>query len=624
MCGIAGYIGPGQRETGLGAVGAMLATLHQRGPDSEGIESWPDATLGHRRLAIIDLSPGGHQPMLSDDGQIGLVFNGCIYNFVDLRRELERNGHAFRSRCDTEVILRGYEQWGIDQLTRRLRGMFAFAVWDNRTRTLALVRDRLGVKPLVYAVENGRIAFSSTVTALRAAGLAGTIDPQAILEFLEFGHVTEARTVFQEAKKVAPATILEWRDGRLEERSYWTLPEPDDASGITFDEAVERTEQLLLDAVRLRLQADVPIGALLSAGIDSSLVCWALARLNANVCTFTVSTPGDEVDEAPEAAETARRLGVPHQVVTLSDDGSGLLDELTEAYGEPLGCSSALAMLRVSRAVRPFATVLLTGDGGDDVFLGYRAHTHFLTAQRLAAALPSAAGWLWRGLRPITGALPGLTRGKHLLDYATGGLGAVTRVHDGLPYFARFGMFGPQLTGRTVPQRHIELSMDSARRLVLDVVQYDLKTQFPGEFMTKVDGATMRYSLEARSPFLDQAVWEFAAKLPVQLRLRKNTRKAVLREIVRRNIGEDVASRKKQGFTIPVERWLATRWKTALQEIAGHSLLEDAGWLRRGALDAPIAEGIRNGWAPVQLWRLLVLERWLQHNAKAQLRPAPV
>jgi len=618
MCGIAGFIGAGQRERGVSAVGAMLSTLHRRGPDSEGIETWPDAALGHRRLAIIDLSPAGHQPMLSDDGQIGLVFNGCIYNFLDLRRELENHGHAFRSHCDTEVILRGYEQWGIDRLTRRLRGMFAFAVWDNRTRTLALVRDRLGVKPLVYAAGNGRIAFASTVTALRAAGLAGTIDPQAILEFLEFGHVTEARTIFQEARKVAPATIVEWRAGRLEERSYWNLPEPGSSARITFNEAVERTEQLLLDAVRLRLQADVPVGALLSAGVDSSLVCWALAQLNADVRTFTVSTPGDQSDEAPAAAETARRLGVSHQVVTLADDGPGALDELTEAYGEPFGCSSALAMLRVSRAVRPFATVLLTGDGGDDVFLGYRAHPHLLTAQLLAGALPSVASRAWRGLRPFAGALPGFKRGKHLLDYATGGLGAVTRVHDGLPYYARRGMLGPQLSERELPQRNIEFSRDSARRLLLDVLQYDLKTQFAGEFMTKVDGATMHHSLEARSPFLDQVLWEFAAHLPVHLRLRRGIRKAVLREIARRRIGEEVASRKKQGFTIPVERWLAMRWKNALEEIAGPSLLEEAGWMRRGTLNAPIAEGIRNRRVPVQLWYLLVLERWLQRNAKAQ------
>ena len=464
MCGIAGLVGAERPEAASQTVAAMTATLRRRGPDSEGIECWPGAVLGHRRLSILDLSALGHQPMLSEDRQIGLVFNGCIYNFLDLRKELEDQGHVFRSHCDTEVLLRGYQRWGIDDLARRLRGMYAFGVWDNRTQTLALVRDRLGVKPLVYAADDRRIAFASTVTALRAAGAAKEIDPLAVLEFLEFGHVTEARTIFREAKKVAPATILEWKAGAIKERSYWRLPEQDSRSRISFPEAVEETERLLLEAVRLRLQADVPIGALLSGGIDSSLVCWALAKLNANVNTYTVSTPGDEADEGPAAAATAQRLGVPHQTVTLAEDGGDLLEELTDAYGEPFGCSSALAMLRVSRAVKPLATVLLTGDGGDDVFLGYRVHPHLLAAQRLAGILPAFTGPLWSAVRPLAGA-SSLRRAKHLLDYATGGLGAVTRAHDGLPYYAERKMLGPKLVGRELPQHHIACSAQSARRV---------------------------------------------------------------------------------------------------------------------------------------------------------------
>ena len=414
---------------------------------------------------------------------------------------------------------------------------------------------------------------------------------------------------------------MEWKAGRLEERCYWKLPEANGSSRIGFPEAVEETERLLLEAVRLRLQADVPVGALLSGGIDSSLVCWALSKLNANIRTFTVSTPGDAADEAPAAVETARRLGTPHEVVTLAAGGSELLDELTEAYGEPLGCPSALAMLRVSRSVQPLATVLLTGDGGDDVFLGYPFHRHFWAAQRLAGALPNVASRVWRGLRPMADALPVLRRGKHLLDYATGGLGAVTRVHDGLPYYWNRDMLGERLRGRNLQQRKIQQSTDSARRLLFDVLQYDLKTQFAGEFMTKVDGGTMHYALEARSPFLDQTIWEFAAKLPIEVRLRGGILKAVLREIVRRRIGEDVASRKKQGFTIPVERWLATTWRGALEEIAGQSQLENGGWLRRGALQGPVTEGVGKRWVPLQLWYLLVLDHWLRRNTGPRSQP---
>jgi asparagine synthase (glutamine-hydrolysing) len=382
---------------------------------------------------------------------------------------------------------------------------------------------------------------------------------------------------------------------------------------------VEETERLLIEAVRLRLQADVPVGALLSAGVDSSLVCWALAKLNANVRAYTVSTPGDEADEAPAASETARRLGIPHEVVTLATHESGVLDELTNAYGEPFGCSSALAMLRVSEAVRPKATVLLTGDGGDDVFLGYPFQQRFWTAQRLADALPGFASPLWRTIRPLVDAIPALRRPKHLIDYATGGLGAVTQVHDGLPYYRRRGIFGARLEPLEISQRQIPWSSHPARGLLQDVLRYDLKTQFAGEFMTKVDGGTMYYSLEARAPFLDQKMWEFAAKLPFEIRLRGGISKAVLREIARKHIGEDTAFRKKQGFTIPVERWLASRWSGALQEIAGGGLLEAEGWVRRGSLQRPIQDGIRSQRLPVQLWYLLVLEHWLQSAVKVPM-----
>jgi len=251
----------------------MVKALERRGPDSGGVENWDGATLGHRRLAILDLSAAGSQPMLSGDREIGVVFNGCLYNFPELRRELENRGARFRSHCDTEVLLHGYREWGIDALVRRLRGMFALAVWDNSRRTLTLARDRLGVKPLVFSTRHGEIAFASTVRALRSGGFGGAIDRQAVLEFLEFGYVTEARAIFEGIEKLPPATILEWRDGDIQRRHYWSLPEAGGCSAATFDEAVEQTEQLILEAVKLRLISDVPLGALLSGGVDSALVC---------------------------------------------------------------------------------------------------------------------------------------------------------------------------------------------------------------------------------------------------------------------------------------------------------------------------------------------------------------
>src|ERR1035438_10310688 len=259
MCGIAGYITQAPSPEAEHAVKTMLTSLARRGPDSDGLANWPGAALGHRRLAILDLSPAGHQPMLSEDGQIGLVFNGCIYNFMELRADLEKRGHRFHSHCDTEVLLRGYQEWGIDALVPRLRGMFAFGIWDHPRGVLTLVRDRLGVKPLAWCARGGRIAFASTVAAVRAAGFGGEIDPQAVLEFLEYGYVTDDRSIYQGIAKLPPATILEWRAGQVSQRQYWQLPETDESSRISFEEAVEKTEKLLVESVGLRLISDVPI-----------------------------------------------------------------------------------------------------------------------------------------------------------------------------------------------------------------------------------------------------------------------------------------------------------------------------------------------------------------------------
>ncbi|MDQ6758621.1 MAG: asparagine synthase (glutamine-hydrolyzing), partial [Acidobacteriota bacterium] len=595
---------------------AMVSAIAHRGPDGEGIEKWPGALLAHRRLAIIDLSEAGHQPMLSDDGRIGVVFNGCIYNFLEIRSELEQKGHRFRSQCDTEVLMRGYQQWGIDELVPRLRGMFVFALWDDQRQTLTLVRDRLGVKPLVYAATNKSLIFASTVSALRAGGVVTEIDPKAVLEYLEFGYVTDDRAIFEGAAKLPAATILEWNNGRMSQRRYWTLPRADESSRITFDEAVEETERLLIESVRLRLYADVPIGALLSGGIDSTLVCWAMAKLNANITAFTVSTPGDPADEAPATLETARILGIPHRIVTMPRDQGGVLAQLTAAYGEPFGCQSALAMLQVSAAVKPHATVLLTGDGGDDVFLGYSFHRDYLRAQRLARALPALTGPVWRSMRPLVDRLPRLRRAKHFLDYATGGLGAVSRAHQGLPFYNSHHLLGDRLSGMQLDQRTMPLSTKSARNLMSELLDYQQRMWFVSEFLTKVDGGTMYHALEARSPFLDHKLWEFAAKLPPDLRLRGGVLKAILREIVRRRVSPDVANRKKQGFTVPVESWLAGHWSQALEGLGEDSLLERAGWIRTGSLRKTVQHTRTSGRVPTQLWFLVVLEQWLRRNAE--------
>jgi asparagine synthase (glutamine-hydrolysing) len=613
MCGIAGLVGRADRVDAESRVRRMTAALARRGPNGEGIHSWDGATLGHRRLSIFDLSDAGHQPMVSPDGRIAVVFNGAIYNFLALRAELEALGYEFRSRTDTEVLIHGYREWGMDALLPRLRGMFAIGLWDDRSRTFFLVRDRLGVKPLSYTVRGDALAFASSARALRQAGFGGDVDPIAMAEYLEFGYVTDARAIYRGISKVPAATVLEWRDGRMQGREYWRPPARTDFPG-TFDDAVEETRRLLLQAVERRLQADVPVGALLSGGIDSSLVCWAMRELGADITAFTAATPGDPLDESDDARRTARELGLRHRVLDLTDDEQPDAAELVEAYGEPFACSSALGMLRLSRAVRSSATVLLVGDGGDDVFLGYPGYRHFLCAQRIARALPDAAAPVWRALRAALPDVESLRRARHFADYVVGGLGAVVRAPDGFPSLQRQGIAGARLDGAFVSVRATPETMASARRLMADFLEYERHGRFVGEYMTKVDGATMHWALEARAPFLDADLGELARSLPYAMRLRGGQLKAVLRALARRVLGERVARGRKRGFGVPAQRWMLDRWRRDVDDALCASTLAADGWLRQDALARAWQRAASAGTVPLPLWYVYVLELWYQRE----------
>lgn len=621
MCGIAGLAGFDDREESRQRVRRMMSTLARRGPDGEGLEGWNEALLGHRRLSIFDLSDAGRQPMLSPDGSIGIVFNGAIYNFRELRVELEARNYKFKSHTDTEVLVHGYDAWGLDLLLEKIRGMFALALWDDRKRTLILVRDRLGVKPLLYSARNGQIAFASTARALRVSGFADQIDDLAIADYLEFGYVTDDRSIYRGVNKVPAGAVVEWSAGKVQTRVYWRPPVPSNTQP-SFAEAVEETERLFVRAVERRLFADVPVGSLLSGGVDSSLVCWAIAQLGGDVTAFTLGTPGDPADETSDATETAKHLGIRHKVLELSGDSEPNIDELVSAYGEPFACSSALGMLRVSKAVRGSATVLLTGDGGDDVFLGYPEHRHLWLAQKVARSLPGFVASGWRGNRNKVPQVGSLKRLSSFLNYSTGGLGAVACAHDGLPSYERYGMLGERLAGVSVAQRTIEWSNESGRNVLAEFLEYDRSNRFVGEYMTKVDGATMFHSLEARSPFLDQDLWEFAAGLSFELRLHGGQLKSVLRELARQKLGDRVSRGRKRGFTVPVQRWLVGRWQNALTESLQTSILDREGWINSRATLARLKAAAEKGWAPNQLWYIFVLESWFRHEQSSRVEAA--
>lgn len=615
MCGIAGFVGEPDSTRALDCVTRMTAALARRGPDAEGVDSWPGAVLGHRRLSIFDLSAAGRQPMVSADRSVAIVFNGAIYNFPDLRRELEAAGRKFGTQTDTEVLIEGYLAWGIDRLLERIRGMFAFGLWDDRSKTLYLVRDRLGVKPLLWGRVGSGIAFASSARAFRLAGLAGELDPQAVAEFLEFGYVTDDRSIYQGFTKLPAATALEWREGRTRTWTYWETPPARPSGAIAFEDAVAETERLFLAAVKKRLFADVPIGALLSAGVDSSLVCWAIAELGGDITAYSIATPGDPFDESEDARLTAQQLAIPHKVLDAgAADSKAELAEQIEAYGEPFACASGMGMLKLSRAITASATVLLTGDGGDDVYLGYPEHRHLLWAQNVARKTPAPLAALWRAAGGAVPKVGPLRRAAHFLDYATGGLGSITRVHEGLPLYRSSGMLGERLKGADVAQRGIPPSLESARDMLTEFLVYDRRTRFVGEYMTKVDGATMHHALEARSPFLDTDLWDFAASLPYDLRLKDNTLKAVLRELVRRKIGDRIASGAKRGFGIPVARWIVGDWRSDVETTFRESVLDREGWLNGDATLRCLEGAVARGGAPLRLWYAYVLELWRRRD----------
>ncbi len=595
----------------------MAQALARRGPDGEGVEVWDQAVLSHRRLAIYDLSDAGSQPMVSPDRTIGIVFNGAIYNFLELRKELESDGYTFKSNTDTEVLLQGYRKWGVDKLVSKLQGMFAFGIWDNKLRKLYLVRDRLGVKPLVFVVHGRAIAFASTIRALRYAGFLSDLDESAVREYLQFGFVPDDYSIYQGARKVPPASILEWNDGNIEIRRYWSPPTVT-SSSLSFGESVDQAEQQLLEAVKVRLHADVPIGILLSGGIDSALICWAARELGHKITAYTIGTPGDPWDETAAARATAQTLGLDHCVLEMRPEDRFDLEDLTAAYSEPFACASALGMLKVSQCLASSAKVLLTGDGGDDVFLGYPRHRHVWVAEKLSRITPQSVRNWWRTNGSLSPRGWPLRRMATLFDYVAGS----PRVFGG-------NVNGSDIRGDrlmdTIDNRNNSLP-PAGCSLIGHFLNHEYRNRFVGEYLTKVDGATMHYGLEARSPFLDQYVWEFASSLPFDLRLHHWRLKAILREVARRRISTPLAEGKKRGFGIPVHRWIIGPWRPLVEACLRESILEKEGWIRSRSASEMFESSLTKGETPLQLWYLLVLELWMrfersQAESKAILIP---
>ena len=609
MCGIIGVVGDGRQEVPPEAVGrAMNAAIVHRGPDGGGIHREPQAMLGMRRLAIIDLG-GGQQPMSSDDGALVLVFNGEIYNFRRLRAELQRLGHVFRTDSDTEVILRAYERWG-DDAVPRLEGMFAFALWDRRRHRLLLARDRLGKKPLFVHQRDGQLAFASELKSLLALpGFARAFDPSVLPAYFAFGYVPTPRCVFADVRKLPPAHYAVYEGGRYEERRYWTLAfEP--AFGGSEAEAVERLGALLQDAVDDRLVADVPFGAFLSGGLDSSVVVALMARrMTQPVKTFTIGFREARYSELSDARRVAEHLGTEHHELVVEPDATKLASMLAWHLDEPFADSSALPSYLVADLASRHVKMVLSGDGGDEAFAGYDRYLRQLALERLGPVrLP-----LGLALGAAAALLPGRA------GFRLRRIGERLRLGPADRYLSGVALSRPEQTMALIGPAGAEgyaalhpLYASHARLPLLDrIVATDIGSYLPDDILVKLDRTTMAASIEGRAPLLDHRVVAFAVRLPQAMRVKAGRGKHLLRELARRWLPADVLDKPKQGFAIPLDEWFRGPLGDMADDLFASRRARERGWVRADAAVSLLRQH-RSGAAnhAETLWQLLMLELW--------------
>jgi asparagine synthase (glutamine-hydrolysing) len=620
MCGICGivYCDP-ERHASARQLERMAGALWHRGPDDGGVWTEGNAGLGFRRLSIIDLSPAGHQPMGNEDGSVWIVFNGEIYNFQELRSELIAKGHSFRSRTDSETIVHLWEEAG-EACVERLRGMFAFAIWDSRRRALFLARDREGKKPLFYAELPDRLLFGSEVKALlEDPDFRPEADLEALHHYLAFQSVPAPWSAFKGVRKLPPAHTLLYLDGRVTLRRYWKLSyrekrvvkDERDAQRLG-DEVIER----LREAVRIRLMSDVPLGAFLSGGIDSSLVVAMMAGLGSQpVKTFSIGFTNEEYDELPYARSVAQRYGTDHHEFIVTPDAEAILPDLVWHYNEPFADSSAIPTYYVAKLAREHVTVALTGDGGDENFAGYPRY------QFGASEVGSGASVLLRLLRQWM-TMPGLVDARD--PKATWGrLRALTPKR--LLYYLRITHFHEGYQGRLYTDSFRErvgpaLTVDWMLRWLrasdaadgLDsLLDLDLALYLPDTLMTKVDVASMAHSLETRCPLLDQEFLEFAATIPANLKLKDGVGKHILKQAAAPYLPAEVIHRKKMGFGVPIDHWFRNELRGLVRDTLLSSRALERGYFRKAYVEEILRRHDNPGesWHYL-IWNLLMLEMW--------------
>ena len=631
MCGITGVFDLRETRSIDRDVLARINDVQQhRGPDEAGLHLEPGLGLGHRRLSIIDIA-AGQQPLTNEDASIWVVFNGEIYNFVDLIPELTALGHVFKTRSDTETIVHAWEQWGED-CVHHFRGMFAFALWDRNRQTFFMARDRLGVKPLYYATtDDGFLVFGSELKTITAwPGFRRQFDDQAVEEYFSYGYVPEPRTIYSTALKMPPGHRLTLKRGQPvgQPQEYWDVPFKPHSPLLSLQEAETELIQRLREAVRIRMVAEVPLGAFLSGGVDSSAVVAMMAGLTGKpvkTCSIAFSDPN--YNEADYARQVAERYQTDHHVNTVDADDFSLVDELAHLYDEPYADSSAMPTYRVCQLARKDVTVALSGDGGDENFAGYRRYRWHSYEARMRSMLPTSVRrplfGLLGGLYPKADWAPKVLRAKTTFqalarDCVEGYFHGVSLMDNAL----RDKVFSPQFKRRLngynaveVLRRHHAHSPVRDRDAVSQVQYLDMKTYLVGDILTKVDRASMAHALEVRVPFLDHQLVEWVSGLPLDYKLRGSEGKFMLKRALEPHLPLDIMYRKKMGFSIPVAEWfrgpLLGKLRTALssQRMADTGLF-DMAFLARIADEH--ARGVRDYSA--SLWALLMFEAFLRNN----------
>jgi asparagine synthase (glutamine-hydrolysing) len=614
MCGIAGLLQMDGRPVDERLLSAMTEVLAHRGPDGQGIVVNGPAGFGHRRLAIIDLVTGD-QPMSSADGSLSLIFNGEIYNYRELRGELEARGLTFRTASDTEVLLRSYEAYGVECL-RHLRGMFAFALWDGARRRLLLARDRVGIKPMVYAWDGRRLLFGSEIKALlQDPSVSRDLDWEALRDYLVFHYVPSPRTIFQSIRKVPPGSYLLLEEGREPVvRRYWDLRfdpvERPDA------EWVEGLRWHLQDAVRSHMVSDVPIGAFLSGGVDSGSVVALMARAStAPIRTFSIGFDEAAFDELAYARQVAQRYGTDHCEFVVKPDALEVMPRLAWQLDEPFADSSALPTYYVAKITREHVTVALSGDGGDENFAGYRRYAAALRRHEGLDGFPGVVGRT--AARLAASALPATARGQGYLELL--GAAPIDRYFRMVTY-QRDASLAALLTGEARARAGGRADHGEFRRLAADsgapdyvsTLQYlDVRTYLPGDILAKVDWTSMLVSLEARVPLLDHVLMEYVATMPSRLKLADGSGKAIFKRAMGDALPPDVLTRRKMGFGVPLGSW----FRNELRDYARDTLL--GARARQRGLFAPAAvEGLLDEHArgrrdlSASLWALVMFEEW--------------